>query len=79
MNLKTLTIVTLSAGMLVLGGCASTQDIEKLRAEVEQANATANAAAADAAEAKRLAAEAKAQSEETEDKINRMFKKAMYK
>lgn len=74
--------------MLIAVGCASTsqQEIAALRSMAE-------GAAADAAEAKRMAVEAereaaaaklaaeqaRAQSAETESKIDRMFKKAMYK
>jgi len=76
-----------------LGGCASTGDLNALRAEVDAAKAEASAARADAAAASKAAAdaktmagealsaanEAKASSEATETKIDRMFKKAMYK
>ncbi len=67
-------------------GCASTSDIEALQAEVAKANSTANQAAADAAEAKRDAAAARTAAEqardsaqETNEKLDRMFKKSMYK
>jgi murein lipoprotein len=76
-----------------LGGCASTSDLNTLRADVDSAKADASAARAEAAAASKAAAEAKAmasdamntanaakaQSAETETKIDRMFKKAMYK
>lgn len=69
-------------------GCATTQqaDLEEVRAIAEQARADAAAANQAAAEAQAradaamdTAANAKAQSDETESKIDRMFKKAMYK
>ena len=67
-------------------GCATTSDLDALRAEVEKANATANQAAADAASAKQDAAAARAAAEEardtaqdTNEKLDRMFKKSMYK
>jgi murein lipoprotein len=76
-----------------LGGCASTGDLNALRSDVDAARAEASAAKAEAAAASQAAAEAKAMasdamntanaakatSEETETKIDRMFKKAMYK
>ncbi len=85
-------IVTLAA-VTGLAGCATTSDIDKLRTEVRQATDTANSASATAdaarreaaaasmtaAEAKAIAEDAKATSEATDAKIDRMFKKSMYK
>jgi murein lipoprotein len=81
-------IVALVFG-LFLFGCATTQqqeDLAEIRAIAEKAAADAAAAnqAAAAAQARAdaamdEAASAKAQSAETEAKIDRMFKKAMYK
>ncbi len=80
-----------TAGIVVvaltgLSGCATTSDLDALRAEVQKANATANQAAADAASAKRDAAAARSAAEaaansaqETNEKLDRMFKKSMYK
>ncbi len=69
-----------------LAGCASTSDLDALRAEVDKANSTANQAAADAAAAKRDAAAARTAAEQardaaqdTNEKLDRMFKKSMYK
>lgn len=76
-----------------LTGCASTNDLDAVRLEAQQANATAEAALKAANEAKATAQDAeatalaanataqaaKATSETTENKIDRMFKKAMYK
>ena len=69
-----------------LAGCATTSDLDALRAEVEKANSTANQAAADAAAAKRDAAAAREAAEQardsaqdTNEKLDRMFKKSMYK
>ncbi len=76
-----------------LGGCASTSEVDKLRGEIDQINQTArNAAAAaqaarteaaaasqTAAEARAAAQEAKAAAQATDEKVDRMFKKAMYK
>lgn len=76
-------ILVASAGM---AGCANTQQIQSLRDQVNSASTDAQAAKAEAAEAKALAQkamntanDAKATSEATEAKIDRMFKKAMYK
>lgn len=84
-------LVLLAAGGLLFG-CASTQETElgqqldEVRAIAEQAAADAAAAraAADTAqnradEAAATANSAKQQSQDTEAKIDRMFKKAMYK
>lgn len=87
--LRSLVLVAASG---LLFGCATTQQPE-LSGEIDQVRAIAEQAAADAAAAKEAAAaaqaradaamdtanSAKAQSEETEAKIDRMFKKAMYK
>jgi murein lipoprotein len=69
-----------------LGGCASTSDMNALQAEVDKANAAASQAAADAASAKADAAAARTAAEEardtaqdTNEKLDRMFKKSMYK
>ena len=84
-TLKTLAILALCG---LTFGCATTQqqDLAEIRAIAEKAAAdaaTANQAAAAAQSradaAMDTAASAKAQSEETEAKVDRMFKKAMYK
>ncbi len=74
------------ASFAALGGCASTSDLDALRAEVQKANDTANRAASDAAAAQRDAAAAKStadqaltSAQETDEKLDRMFKKSMYK
>ena len=90
---RVLAIVAATSVVAVLGGCATTSDLDALRADVNAAKADASAAKAEAAAASKAAAEAKAMasdavntanaakatSEETETKIDRMFKKAMYK
>ena len=80
----TRTLVTLAASGLLFG-CATTEQ-QNLRSELDQVRAIAEQAAADAAAAQAradaamdTASSAKAQSEQTEAKIDRMFKKAMYK
>jgi murein lipoprotein len=67
-------------------GCATNGDLEDLRADVEAANNTAAAAAADAASAKAAAQQASDSAQQAQDtaqeaneKVDRMFKKSMYK
>jgi murein lipoprotein len=86
MNRNVLLTGALLAGTILLGGCANTTEIASLRTQVEQAQSTADAASRDAAAAKALAEQAKAdaaaalaKSQETDAKIDRMFKKTMYK
>ena len=82
-----LMIIALVSGM-TLGGCASVskEDLAAVRATAEEAKtmaadaqATAKSAQAEAAEANSRAAAAEATSADTESKIDRMFKKSMYK
>ena len=84
---------TLIMGIVGLTACASSSKMEALRTDVDAANAEASAARAEASAARAEAAEAKAMaesatataneakatSEDTETKIDRMFKKAMHK
>jgi murein lipoprotein len=81
---STRTLVMLAASGLLFG-CATVQQ-KDLQTQLDQVRAVAEKAAADAAAAQSradaamdTAASAKAQSEQTEAKIDRMFKKAMYK
>ena len=76
-----------------LAGCASNSDLDAVKALAQQANSTAEAALKSANEANATAQDAKliaqdanataqdakATSADTESKIDRMFKKAMYK
>jgi murein lipoprotein len=78
--------VLIPIALLGLGGCATTSDLDALRAEVSKANETAqsalskaDAASQEAAAASLKADEAKAMAAETDSKIDRMFKKSMYK
>ena len=87
-------LVLVAAGGLA-GGCAtvSQSDFEAVKAMAEQAQleaaeakrmaadaaATADAAADEAASAQRAATAADQRAQDTEAKIDRMFKKAMYK
>ena len=88
---KTSTLVL--TAVVALAGCASTSEMDKLRADVQRAQSTADQAAADAASAMTTAEQADATanaalttaeradatSKDTEARIDRMFKKAMYK
>jgi murein lipoprotein len=83
---KTITAASMLVAASALAGCATNGDIEELRAEIAKVNTTANQAAADAASAKADTAAAKAAAEEardtaqdTNEKLDRMFKKSMYK
>lgn len=85
-RLRVLSLVVLAGTCAGLTGCATTGDLDKLSARVDAVAADAAAAKADAAQAKSMAQdaqntanEAKASSDETAMKIDRMFKKAMYK
>jgi murein lipoprotein len=92
-DMKTALAVAGLVALTGLAGCASTSEIDSLRDEIRQANATADSAAstadaarqeaaaasATAADAKLTAEEAKASADATAEKIDRMFKKSMYK
>ena len=85
--------VALLGGCLALAGCATTGELDGLRAQIKDVRGVAEKAAADAAAARNsadhavatansamvTANEAKQQSDATAAKIDRMFKKAMYK
>lgn len=84
--LKMTTTGLILVALTGITGCATTSDLDALRAEVQKSNETANQAAADAASAREDAAAAKAAAEkardtaqETNEKLDRMFKKSMYK
>ena len=69
-----------------LSGCASTGDLDALKSEVSQnkadiaaANQTASDAKAMAQEALDTANEAKSTADDTASKLDRVFKKSMYK
>lgn len=83
---KMTSTVAMIAALAASAGCASTGDYDALRAEVDKANAAASQAAADAASARQDAAAARAAAEaanetarDTNEKLDRMFKKSMYK
>lgn len=82
---------TMATGAMVVAlagatGCATTGDLDALKAEVDKANSTASQAASDASAAKRDAAAAKTTADQaleaanaTNEKLDRMFKKSMQK
>ncbi|TCO78183.1 uncharacterized protein DUF3359 [Plasticicumulans lactativorans] len=67
-----LKLSALAAVAVLTVGCASTDSVEKAQATANQALDVANRANATANEAKALAAD-------TNEKLNRVFKKSMYK
>jgi murein lipoprotein len=81
------------AAALLLGGCATTKDLDAVKAETQKASAAAasaqstadqalreaQAARAAAERAEKAAMDAKAASEATNAKIDNMFKKSMQK
>lgn len=67
-------------------GCATTGDLEEVRAEARQAQATANdakstadAALATANEARSMAGEALSSSQANTERLNRVFRRSMFK
>ena len=85
-ELKAMAAALLISALTVVGGCASSGDVDTMSSDIQNANETASQAAADAAEAKSEAAAAKAAAEdardmarETNEKLDRMFEKSMYK
>jgi hypothetical protein len=80
MSVKTLSkisMLALVAGLTV--GCASTSDLKAVQQDANEAKSMARNAMDTANEAKSIAMDAKSVSMVTEEKINRMFKKSMYK
>lgn len=68
------------AAMLAVGsGCATTKQLDEVRAMAEEAKAMAADAKAMAADASNSADEANRRSMETDQKVDEMFKKAMTK
>ena len=76
------TLIKISALALIAGltvGCASTSDLQKVQNDANEAKGMASNAMGTANDAQSIAMEAKSMSMATEEKINRMFKKSMYK
>lgn len=81
------------AAVLMLGGCATTKEVEQLRGDVAKASESAagaqrtadaamkeaSAARAAAERAEKAAMDAKAAAEATDAKLDNMFKKSMQK
>lgn len=83
-NLIKISALTLVAGLSV--GCASTGSVAKVEDEARRAQATASEAQAtanqalDAAnQAKTMASDANSRTMAMEERMNRMFKRSMYK
>ncbi|MTD32494.1 Lpp/OprI family alanine-zipper lipoprotein [Paludibacterium denitrificans] len=83
---KSLLASATCAALLLVGGCASNGDLEKVRAmamqaqqTADQANQTANMANQKADQAVNTANQANQTAAETNEKLNRMFKKTMMK
>lgn len=86
-KLSRLTVASALAFMTALSaGCATSGSLEEVRQEAQAAQRTANeakqtaqTALATAQEAQSLASDANARSMSTEESINRMFRRSMYK
>ncbi len=80
------TLLTVSTAALLLAGCASNNqnlatksDIEALKTEIANANATAEKAYQAAQQANLNAQDAKSTAMQTDEKLNRVFRKAQMK
>ena len=78
-SLKTTAAAFMLVALTGLTGCATTRDLDTLKAMVEKAQATADAAAASAAAANSSAAEALACCKANTERMDRMFKDSMNK
>lgn len=85
-SIRTVLMTVAAGAALTLTGCASTGDLNQLRAQVQhaqqtadQAQQTANAAQTTANAAKQTAEQAKQTAQDTNQRIDRMFKKSMRK
>jgi murein lipoprotein len=83
---KKILLIFLLGFVFISGGCATRGDVEGVTQETqtarqiaESAQQTANEALEAANEAKALAADADERSRRTEESINRMFQRSMYK
>ncbi|GAB3114907.1 hypothetical protein G8770_09360 [Aestuariicella hydrocarbonica] len=86
--LKTTVVGVFLAALTGMSGCASTSkaEIDAMKTDIRTAQDTANRAASDAAAARNEAAAAREAAEqarnaamETNEKLDRMYKKSMYK
>jgi murein lipoprotein len=78
-SLKTTAAAFMLVALTGLTGCATTRDLDTLKAEVEKAQATADSAAAAAAAAQAKANGAQTCCDNTNEKLDRMFKQSMNK
>ena len=76
-NFTRLAALALATGLTV--GCASTSDLESLRAQIQQAQSDADMAKQDAAQARATAEQALRMSQDTDERVNRMFRRSMFK
>lgn len=76
---KTLSAAALGVALALAGGCASTSDLAAIRAIAEQAQADASAALQAANEANARADEASRMSQDTDERVNRMFRRTLQK
>jgi len=78
-SLKTTAAAFMLVALTGLTGCATTRDLDALKAQVEKAQATADQAAAAAAAASAKANSAQACCDANSEKMDRMFKQSMNK
>ena len=82
--MKAVKLSALVAVAALATGCASTSDIENLQGQIDSLKPQVSAASADAASAKAAAAEAAANraaqyAQDTNSKLDRLFKKSQHK
>jgi outer membrane murein-binding lipoprotein Lpp len=85
-NFRKVTAFSLVLASVLLAGCATNGALDKVRATAEQANSTAQRAAQTADEARALASQAMQKAEDAQtccnqntERLDRAFKKSMYK
>lgn len=69
----------LATVLVAAGGCATSSDLDSIRAMAEQAQADASAARQTAEEARATANQAMQMSQATDERLNRMFRRSMQK
>lgn len=72
-------LTALSISVLLLTGCASTSDLDAIRAMAEQAQQDASSAQQTATEARSIAEESMRMSQASDERLNRMFRRSMMK
>jgi murein lipoprotein len=78
-SLKTTAAAFMLVALTGMTGCATTRDLDTLKVQVEKAQASADAAAAAAAAAQAKANGAQQCCDNTNEKLDRMFKQSMNK